>query len=433
MHAKYSPSAAPTWMNCPGAIKAQEGLPDRDSFESLEGTLFHTLMEKALSSGQEPSSFLGEQLAVINPDSSVAEDKQPLTVTQEMVDYGAMCMAYIDQRCAELPNVQLFSEMKVYLPVHNEPGGYDLCWGTADVILVDIPMKVIEVIDFKYGKGEMVQVENNEQLMIYLAAAVAMVASSVQQETGQEPGPEYFGELISTVLQPRAWDTDSPVKTASYTYDEMQWFLHDVRNAIALSEEGGERVPGDKQCKWCRAKSDCMAYANKALVAASASFDPVETQEQQTIRSPDSLTHEQRVAVVKQSNMVKEWMKAVHDRVMHDLMHGIETGGLKVIRGGRVNRRYKTEDDESTIRELRKLKLKVADCTRKAPLSVAEMEKWIKLNAPDKQEKFNNLWYKPEAGLKLVDEDATGEPVLLNLFEPVEGDAGHTDFSHLLT
>ena len=47
-HAKLSASGAHRWMNCPGSVRAEEGLKDSSSPFAEEGTKAHDLMEQML-------------------------------------------------------------------------------------------------------------------------------------------------------------------------------------------------------------------------------------------------------------------------------------------------------------------------------------------------------------------------------------------------
>ena len=48
-HAKLSASGAHRWMNCPGSVKAEEGLKESTSSFAEEGTKAHDLMEMMLT------------------------------------------------------------------------------------------------------------------------------------------------------------------------------------------------------------------------------------------------------------------------------------------------------------------------------------------------------------------------------------------------
>src|ERR1700678_4584771 len=48
-HAKFSASSMSRIEKCPGSVTLSEGLPDRDSIYSIEGTKAHTVLETILT------------------------------------------------------------------------------------------------------------------------------------------------------------------------------------------------------------------------------------------------------------------------------------------------------------------------------------------------------------------------------------------------
>ena len=46
-HSKLGASASDRWMNCPGSIRASEGVPNAESAYALEGTVAHERIDFA--------------------------------------------------------------------------------------------------------------------------------------------------------------------------------------------------------------------------------------------------------------------------------------------------------------------------------------------------------------------------------------------------
>ena len=59
-HAKLGPSAAERWFNCPGSIRASEGMPNNSSVFAAEGTAAHALAAWCLQTGKDAAAFIGQ-------------------------------------------------------------------------------------------------------------------------------------------------------------------------------------------------------------------------------------------------------------------------------------------------------------------------------------------------------------------------------------
>lgn len=77
LHAKLSASGSSRWLNCPGSVKAEEGLTDKGSAFAFEGTCAHELAELALTNNQHCSEWVDKQLIENNQH----------TVDKAMADY----------------------------------------------------------------------------------------------------------------------------------------------------------------------------------------------------------------------------------------------------------------------------------------------------------------------------------------------------------
>lgn len=133
------------------------------------------------------------------------------------------------------------------------PGGF----GTADAVKVwrdtDRPgvdnIVKIAVVDYKYGRGVRVSAQENEQLMLYGLAACDLFLNSKRHEHQETP-------VELHIVQPRMnW-----VDKVDVTAGELWEFGGDVANAAAEAIDPlAELVPGEKQCRWCRARAVCKA------------------------------------------------------------------------------------------------------------------------------------------------------------------------------
>ena len=158
-HALLSPSAAERWLACPASVRlSNEVLGYSDSVYAREGTLAHTRAEI------EARYLLG-LCDEDKYDHMVAQwwrDSEEELTLEQQEEIEKHAQAYADllwhKRNDMGPHTKVFLEERVY------PGIPD-CFGTGDAILVS-PTEV-EIVDFKYGAGVHVDVEDNTQLKLY--------------------------------------------------------------------------------------------------------------------------------------------------------------------------------------------------------------------------------------------------------------------------
>lgn len=87
-HHLLGPSAAPKWMRCPGAIKAEQHMaalygPHISGVEASEGTAAHMLLERCLKNGTQPSDYLGDVIKIRRDDSAPCD----FLVDDEVIDH----------------------------------------------------------------------------------------------------------------------------------------------------------------------------------------------------------------------------------------------------------------------------------------------------------------------------------------------------------
>ena len=140
-HALLSPSAAHRWMNCTAAPLLERDVEDKGSTFAEEGTLAHAYCAKKLK------EFLG--LAVDEEKAEIAQlDEQYHSgEMDEYTDtYKTIVLEKFNAARAKTKDAQLLVEVKLDFS-HYVPDAF----GTSDAII--IADGVMEVIDFKYGKG----------------------------------------------------------------------------------------------------------------------------------------------------------------------------------------------------------------------------------------------------------------------------------------
>lgn len=340
-HAILAPSAASTWVHCPGALQAQQGCPDKSSVYAAEGTAAHEVAAMALNEDCGASAYLGEVITVEEEDETYE-----FTVGQEMVDAVDAYLGYARQVIADSGSEDTITavEQRVQTSI-------PACYGTSDLIVYLRDQRHLHVFDLKYGKGIRVDALENLQMIIYGWGAVRGLNNH------EQPLPE---TITLHICQPRLNHFDP------YTLDaETFWgSVENIHGAAlrALDPEDLERIPGDKQCQWCKAKGSCPELAEHVNNVVKAQF-PIQTQ-------PEGID---LAGAMSQVDLVKSWVKAVEAKVFDALSLGVAVDGYKLV-AGRSTRKW-GQDDETVMAELRKRKLRVKDITEQSLLSVAKLEK----------------------------------------------------------
>jgi hypothetical protein len=131
-HAKLSASGAERWTQCPGSVKLSEGIPDRDSPWSLEGTRAHEVLENVLR-------------GVIQNSKSTPDRHSG--IPREMLQHVLNTARFVFSIHTQHPHSELLVEDRISLDfIHPD------MWGTFDAAVVD-HFGILHVFDFKYGAG----------------------------------------------------------------------------------------------------------------------------------------------------------------------------------------------------------------------------------------------------------------------------------------
>ena len=331
-HAKLSASGSAKWSLCPGSVFAEKDFPNTTSIFAEEGTAAHELAEIILRDDDELNLGIFSLFGVTLPESGV-------TVTQDMLDYVMVYVNYVKSISGEL-----FVEQRVDFS-HIAPEGF----GTSDAIVIND--SVMTIVDLKYGKGVRVDAENNTQGILYALGVV------------NDYGMLFNIKTINIVIvQPRL----DHISEWSIGIDELNRWGERLKQAAELTAtENAPRVPGEKQCQWCKAKATCPALNKLTESTLMTSFDNLETSK------PETLTDEQLRIALDNKKLILAWFDAIETIVTDRLTGGNAFNGYKLVEG-RSNRAWRDED-----------------ATAKALIGVIDMDKLYisKLISPAQAEK----------------------------------------------
>ena len=312
-HAKLSPSSAHRWLYCHASVSLEAALPDEDSLFAKEGTAAHALAEWCLREGLYPTEMIGDEIEGWTVDAAMAH------AVADYVDY--------------VRNVQGQTEHSVLLVEQRVeftqwvPGGF----GTSDAIVIGDGL--CHVIDLKFGQGVKVNAYRNEQAMLYALGVWQTFGALYEIDTFvlhiHMPRLDYVSEFTITVKELLAW-ADEVVRPA------------------AEKANGGELTfaPGEKACRFCKARATCKALAKHNYELALGRFDDLDSDVQPV--SAHLLSVDEIVKLLPKLGLLSQWAKDVEEHALSILTHGGALPGYKLVEGRSIRQ---WEPDEDIVAE----------------------------------------------------------------------------------
>lgn len=307
-HALLSASGAHRWLECTPSAQLELQFPQSTSEYAEEGTAAHELCELTAR------YWLGEisEAEYENQRDELAKGKYYNAEMQECandyVKFVAEKTAAARETCEDAFTAL---EVRVDFSKYVKDG-----FGTGDCIIVSD--NVLEIIDFKYGKGVRVEAAGNPQMKLYALGAYLEYNTLFDIDS-----------VRMTIFQPRLSGVQS---SDEITVKELlEWAEKYVKPRAKLAYKGeGEFAPSEEVCKFCRAKAQCKARADKNLKL----FD----------EAPDVLllTPEDAGKILEQAGDIQSWLADLESLVSSTLLAGQPVEGWKMVEG-RSNRRFADE------------------------------------------------------------------------------------------
>lgn len=350
-----SPSGAHRWMRCPGSLGLESKLSDQPSKYAAEGTIAHQVASECLQDringgSMTPDDYLGRMMEA---------DGFEFCVTKDMVAHVEKYIEFVFQTAGE--EGQILVEKRVDF---SAAIGVPNSTGTADTIIL-FP-KRITAIDLKYGMGVRVDAEHNEQALLYLTGAVNDYSMLVEAD-----------DYVMIIFQPRI----DHISEARVTQEQLDEFIEEARLAAiaALDHENPRLEPGEKQCRFCKAKATCPALKNEIQsvvghLATKADFADI------TGIGEDTLAN-----AMDNVPLVEHWCKAIRAEVERRLFDRQDVPGYKIVEGRKGNRAW--SDEEAAADAMKSAKLKQNEMYDMKLISPTTAEKLLKKTKP-------KLWTK---------------------------------------
>ena len=347
-HSLWSASKFESIMLCPGKIVLEEGKPNSTSKYAAEGTAAHQVLTWALQETRPALAYLGK---VIEADGFIFE------VDEDMARHVQVCVDYVED--LQGADGIVFADIRVnYAQYLDTPEAE--AWGTADVIIARGTELI--VIDFKYGMGVTVSAEKNPQMSLYGLGALQQFHGVVAD----------FETVRMAISQPRI-----STKPSEYdiTVDALEaWGRAAARSAVnscKIAQQTSQDAvwldtflrPGEKQCKFCKAKATCPKL--RAEVAEAVGDVTVATpQDFEDLSIPNATTlqglHETWLAAcLSKADLIEDWCKAVRAEVERRLLAGNGVPGYKLVQGKKGNRQW--ADAKAAEAMLKTMRVKLED------------------------------------------------------------------------
>ena len=308
-HSILGASAAERWLHCPPSARLTAGMQDEETTFAAEGTAAHALCEwkvrKALKmrAGRRPTS-----------DYWTDEMEE---CTDDYRDYIMDLVGQAKRICKDpVTMIEQHLDFSCWVP-----DGY----GTGDFLLV--ADGVLNIVDFKYGRGVPVYADHNPQMMLYALGAMELFDMLYDIQT-----------VTMTIFQPRL----SNISVWSLDAGELyRWAEEDLKPKAEMASKGeGEYTPGS-WCRFCKARNQCRARAESFLELARMEFRP-----------PALLSDEEIAEVMQQADELSRW---AGDVMAYATAAAIEEGrhfeGYKIVEGRSVRKFTNPDAVEKAAKE----------------------------------------------------------------------------------
>lgn len=386
-HSKYfSPSAAKTWLACPGSAILNADKENKSNVHSDRGTALHDFCAKNFFTPREDVDYSGLD------EGDRTDVKKALEMAWSIEDSMTEPLVLIEER--------------------GEVIGAEDIFGTIDLVFWSEFDDHLVIADYKFGYGP-VEPET-PQLRIYGHAAFNIF---------RKKNPAFIvGKVTTAIIQPRQ---SSKAQMATFSWEEMvQWRYGTLNPGYeAILGMAGKPItelvltPGEAQCKWCRSAKDASCPALNAQVEELLASVPHNEE-------PLDLTLEERLRRVPLMRLIAD---AIEEEAFALLNKGGKIPGFKLVRG-RSNRAWADKEKTEKFLAARGLKEKERYNWSVIGIPAAEALLADKLTSTKLQNAFQALIVKPEGKLTIAPESDKRSAIEINTAqELLQGETDELD------
>lgn len=337
-HALLSASSAHRWLHCTGSPLLEKEFPDTTSVYAQEGTLAHELCELKL-----------KKYTTVMPKGTYTRAHNKIMKSElwqnEMEGTSETYLEYVKGimlSCEIAPAVLIEKRVDFSRYV---PEGF----GTADCLI--LAGDTLHVIDYKHGKGVVVDADHNPQMMLYALGAMDELSLLYR-----------FKSVHMVIVQPRV----SNISEFTMTADELRdWGESVVKPKAEAAISGNGTFEAGDWCRFCRAKQQC-----KTRYEANDSLYP----ELSAQHDPRLITLDELGEYLKRGKDMAAWLEDMKEYALSESLAGADVPGWKAVEG-RGSRAF-TDTDEA-VDTLIKNGIDESILYERRVLTLAQMEKAV--------------------------------------------------------
>ena len=299
-HAVLSASSSERWLNCPPSARLCEAYGDKGSDYAAEGTDAHTLCE-----------FRLKQALGIPVDDSIENlswyNEEMEECAQGYAAYVVELLETAKQTCTD-PVVMI--EQRVNFSRWVKEG-----FGTADCVV--IADGIMNICDYKHGKGVEVSAVGNPQMRLYALGALEIFDDIYDIE-----------EIRMTIYQPRKGNisVDGMAKA-----DLLRWADTELYEKAEMAYAGQGDFRCGEWCRFCKAKAECRERAEANMKLSRYDF-----------QAPALLDDSEIAEILGKVDALTAWASDVKEFALQQAISGKEWTGWKLVEG-RSNRKYASD------------------------------------------------------------------------------------------
>jgi len=369
-HSPLGASGAERWLECAGSISlapAPEDVEDEDDDTfSGPGQAAHHLAEVCLNSGEDAWMHMGKEIPT---------DNAPIVVDIEMANGVQPYLNFVRETYPDRNQGNHWVERRFHCPSIHE-----FFYGTADDVYYWETERVLDVTDFKYGAGIVVEVPWNVQTMYYACGVLETLDLW-----------DKVDKVRLRIVQPRAHHFDGPVRMWTVPVADLRKWMEEVlvpgmdRALVSRDTKSG------MHCRFCPVRSRACPQLMKDMKELEDM-----TNEAREGSAAKELTEAQLGHFMGLFNLAKIINKAAQKTAFNRLQAGKKVPGFKLV-NARSNRELKEGGEAAAIDKFGQL-------AYSAPmlLSPAQLEK-----LPGGTTFVERWAFKPNRGLTLTEGDDT--------------------------
>lgn len=336
-HALLSASSSHRWLHCTGAPRLEATFPDTTSEYAKEGTLAHELCElklKKYTTTMAKGTYTRAYNKIKKNELWANEMDETTDVYLEYIK--SIMLSY---KVAPVVVIEKRVDFSQYVPEG---------FGTADCII--LAGDTLHIIDYKHGKGVVVDADHNPQMMLY--ALGAMHDYSLLYK---------FSTIKMAIIQPRV----NNISEFEMSSDELRKWGEEVvaPKAKEAYEMEGHTFEAGAWCGFCRAKAQCRTRCEHFNAMHSL-----------TTKDPRLISLEELGTYLEHGKDIESWYKDIKEYALSESLAGAEVPGWKAVegRGSRV-----FQDGDTAIQTLINGGVDESILYERKVLTLAQIEKAI--------------------------------------------------------